>query len=223
MSVIWASHKWFVLSAHFPISECLPFQVHLGVILVTTLSDTSTKTQTLTLTAWPMHIKYYLSLTFRSGTNTASLFSIKSTAGREAFYTRLRGSMLLQNPEEWHSGTWDWDEPWETKPRLAGAQGLVGKSAWCKEPLFLHQYCIFPPSPACSLPCISKLESLLASSSLPSSPILQNIVHKAEWLQKGETLQSTISTNTGCHHFITPSPANTDPEKSHCLDKDELF
>lgn len=181
MSVIWASRKWFVFSAHFPISECLPFQVHPGMILITTTSDTSTQTQTLPLSTWATHIKYYLSLNFRSGTNTVIIFSIKSITTREAlpFHSSLRGSILLQNREKGGNGTLDWNEPWETKPRFLQEHKAWWENPGCMEPLFCgqnhHHYYRFASvhySSYCSLPCIFKLYSL---TFIPPSSSTKNI------------------------------------------------
>lgn len=133
------------------------------VILITTTSHTSTKTQSLPLIAWPMHIKYYPFLTFGSRTNTVTLFSITSTAGKEAFHTSVRGSILLWNQEEQDNGAWDRDEPWEAKPRF-----LQGHKAWCESVLDAWNTSFWmgktttsiadlPYSPLNSLSCISKL------------------------------------------------------------------
>lgn len=107
--------KQHVLEWHVPNSSSsfLPSLLSLSLSpdTHTTYTHTSTKTQSLPLIAWPMHTKYYPFLTFGSRTNTVTLFSITSTAGKEAFHTSVRGSILLWNQEEQDNGAWDRDEP----------------------------------------------------------------------------------------------------------------
>lgn len=74
-----------------------------------------------------MCTKYYLTPDLQTD-NKHSCYLLNKTHYREwtlAFNISLRGSIPLQIQEKQDNGTWDRDEPWETKPRF-----LQGHHAW---------------------------------------------------------------------------------------------